>query len=475
MGVVAIIGIIYGFMQLFGTLGLNHASPLVVPELEQKGHLGRVKCFLKRSVLIIIITSSSLAFVVFMASPYFLASTEAPLQLMQFALIIGPFSSLEAFLDSFLLARYSVRRLAIGRVAFDITRVIGTVGFILLGFGLNGVVIGWLLGEIIAVVLFGIAAMREVPMPSVSIKTLPVVAFGLSSLAFHAIDITIQNTDRIILLELTNLSTLGVYDVILSMLFFLSFVSLAVSTSIYPILTKIRVSLDEGEDSGVVLGRTVGQLLRYVMILLLPVAIISSMNSQAVLELLFGASYANFPGAALSFAVLIVSYALWGATYALHAVLRSMGEARFFVIVGLTVIPFEIIGCWYLTQWLGLFGSALIRSSYILLLFLASLGRTRQRGVSGLSSVAVSVLKIVLISLVSGMLVAFIAPTDAFGLLFWLVLAFLLFIVMLFGVREINELDFRLVKSLAPTSMHRSIDWLRRLYFRSSVDPSPEV
>jgi hypothetical protein len=73
------------------------------------------------------------------------------------------------------------------------------------------------------------------------------------------------------------------------------------------------------------------------------------------------------------------------------------------------------------------------------------------------------------------MLVAFIAPTDAFRLLFWLALAFLLFVVMLFAVREVNELDFRLVKSLAPKSMHGPIDWLRRQYFKSSADPSPEV
>jgi hypothetical protein len=139
------------------------------------------------------------------------------------------------------------------------------------------------------------------------------------------------------------------------------------------------------------------------------------------------------------------------------------------------VIVFEILGCWYLTQWLGLLGSDLIRSVYILLLFLTALGRTRQRGVSGLSCVAGSVLKIALISLVSGMLVAFVAPVGALGLLLWLVLAFLLFIVMLFAVREVNELDFRLVKSLAPKSMHGLIDWLRRLYFRSSGAPSPEI
>ncbi|MCK4485110.1 MAG: oligosaccharide flippase family protein, partial [Candidatus Thorarchaeota archaeon] len=310
---------------------------------------------------------------------------------------------------------------------------------------------------------------------STSMKMAPVLAFALPSLVFQAIDVTIQSIDRVILLHLTDLSSLGVYDVLLGALFLMSFVALAISTSLYPVLTNVRLGLAGIEDGGQEMGRVVAALLRYVMILLLPISIIVSLNSGPVLDMLFGSAYANFPNASLSFSILIVSYALWGATYALHSVLRSMGEARFFVVVGLAVIAFEILGCWYLTQWLGLLGSALIRAVYILLLFLTALGRTRQRGVSGLSSVLVSVLRIASVSLLSGMLVAFIAPTDAFGLLFWLALAFLLFIVMLFAVREINELDFRLLKSLVPKSMHGVIDRVSRLYFRSSGDSRPEV
>jgi O-antigen/teichoic acid export membrane protein len=396
-------------------------------------------------------------------------------ELVYLVLIIAPFSALEVFLDSVLLARYRVRSLAACRIVFDIVRLSVSVQLVLMGVGVAGVVIGWLASEIVAVIIYGVYVTNGIPDSSTPMKMAPVLAFALPSLVFQAIDVTIQSIDRIILLHLTDLSSLGVYDVLLGALFLMSFVALAVSTSLYPILTNIRLGLARDEDGGQEMGRVVAALLRYVMILLLPISIIVALNSGPILELLFGSTYANFPNASLSFSILIVSYALWGATYALHSVLRSMGEARFFVIVGLAVIAFEILGCWYLTQWLGLLGSALIRSVYILLLFLTALGRIRQKGVSGLSSVAVSVLKIVVIASISGMLVAFIAPTDAFGLLFWLALAFFLFIVMLFVVREINELDFRLLKSLAPRSMHRPIDWLRRLYFRRSTDPGPEV
>ena len=475
MGQIAVLGIIFGFMQFLGALGLNHASPLIIPKAENEGQGGRIKGFVRKSVGYILAFSGLLALIVLFSVPFVLGTSIVSSELVYLVLIIAPFSALEVFLDSVLLARYRVRSLVVGRIVFDIIRLAVSVQLVLMGIGVAGVVIGWLASEIVAVIVYGVYATKGISDSSISVKMAPVLAFALPSLVFQAIDVTIQSIDRVILLHLTDLSSLGVYDVLLGALFLMSFVALAVSTSLYPILTKIRLSLARGEDDGQEMGRVVAALLRYVMILLLPVSIIVSLNSGPVLDMLFGSAYASFPNASLSFSILIVSYALWGATYALHSVLRSMGEARFFVVVGLAVIVFEILGCWYLTQWLGLLGSALIRSVYILLLFLTALGRTRQRGVSGLSSVAVSVLKIAVISLISGMLVAFVAPTDAFGLLFWLALAFLLFIVMLFAVREVNELDFRLLNALAPKSMHGLIDWLRRLYFRRLTDPGPEV
>jgi len=475
MGQIAVLGIIFGYMQFLGALGLNHASPLIIPKAENEGQQGRIKGFVRKSVGYILAFSGLLALIVLFSVPSVLGTSIVSSELVYLVLIIVPFSALEVFLDSVLLARYRVRSLVGGRIVFDIVRLIVSVQLVLMGVGVAGVVVGWLASELVAVIIYGVYATKGIPDSSTSMKMAPVLAFALPSLVFQAIDVTIQSIDRVILLHLTDLSSLGVYDVLLGALFLMSFVALAVSTSLYPILTNIRLGLAGDEDGGQEMGRVVAALLRYVMILLLPISIIVSLNSGPVLDMLFGSTYANFPNASLSFSILIVSYALWGATYTLHSVLRSMGEARFFVAVGLAVIVFEVLGCWYLTQWLGLLGSALIRSVYILLLFLTALGRTRQKGVSGLSSVAVSVLRIVVVSLVAGMLVAFFAPTDAIGLLFWLALAFLLFIVMLFAVREVNELDFRLLKSLAPELMHGPIDWLRRLYFKSSAAPSPEI
>jgi O-antigen/teichoic acid export membrane protein len=469
MGQIAFLGIIYGFMQFLGALGLNHASPLVVPEEEVKGSIGRVRSFLKRAVAIILVSSSAMAVLVFLLSPLLFSTSVVSSDLIRLALIIAPFSALETFLDSFLLARYSVKHLASGRIIFDIARIVGTVGLVLIGMGVEGVMIGWLIGEVVAVLVFGSAAIRGLNVKSVAMEMTPVLAFALPNLAFQTIDVTIQNTDRLILLYLTDLAALGVFDVILRILYMLSLVSLTIASSIYPILTRIRVSLDsEGEDWGREMGNVITNLVRYILIFLMPVAIIAALNSYVVLEVLFGVSYATYPNASLSFAILVISYALWGVIHAIHTTLRSMGEAKFFILAGLSIIAFEIIGAWYLILWLGLLGSAIIRSLYIFLLFFASWGRLRQKGVMGLGTIGVSVLKVGFASVIAGIFVYLVQPTGVIDLLFWVVCGAALYFLLLLGFREARALDFQIARSVLPMRLHGLVKNIERIYLGNS-------
>ncbi|MHA1928784.1 MAG: hypothetical protein ACTSV2_09430, partial [Candidatus Thorarchaeota archaeon] len=158
MGQLAFLAIIYGFMQFLGALGLNHASPLVVPESEVSGGLGLVRSYLKRSLVLILITSLALVSIVIYLAPILTSFGSFDIDLLYLLILIAPFSAMEVFLDSVLLAMYSIRSLAVGRTLFDLTRVLLTVSFVVLGMGLTGVLLGWLVGEVLVVALFGIVA-----------------------------------------------------------------------------------------------------------------------------------------------------------------------------------------------------------------------------------------------------------------------------------------------------------------------------
>ncbi|RDE11035.1 MAG: hypothetical protein C4K47_10575 [Candidatus Thorarchaeota archaeon] len=468
MGRVAVVGIIYAFMQFVGAFGLNNASPLVVPQEEQNGQMERVRFFLRRSVAIVLTSSMSLALLLFVFLPLFVSPETLAPSLLWLVLVIGPFSSLEVFLDSFLLARYNVRPLVAGRILFDLSRVLLTVLLVMDGLGATGVVVGWFLGEVIAVSVFGSLVGRGLPKVSSPIVMRPILGFALSTMLFQTVDVTIQNTDRVILLQLTGLSSLGVYDVLLGMLFLISFISLSLSSAVYPYLTQTRVRLQGFDGWGYGMGRLVSMLLRYMMMLLLPISIVAAMNSHLVLTVFLGPAYAEYPNASLSFSILILSYVAWGAVYGIHISLRSLGEVKFFAAVGVGIIFFEIQGCLFLTSMLGLFGSALVRAMYIVLLCVTGLARLRQRGVVGLSSVAKSVGRIVAASVICGTAVVFVAPTGILSFVFWAAISMGLYVVLLFLFREIAESDFRIARSILPLAYHRLLDRIETVYLKGS-------
>jgi O-antigen/teichoic acid export membrane protein len=298
-------------------------------------------------------------------------------------------------------------------------------------------------------------------------KMAPVLAFALPNLVFQTIDVSIQSTDRLILLTLTDLATLGVFDVFLRILYMLSLVSLTIASSIYPVLTRIRLRLQEDEDWGESMGTVIVALVRYIIILLLPVAVVVALNSHAVLEILFGLSYADFPDATLSFSLLVLIYALWGVIHAIHTSLRSMGEAQFFIAAGIGIIAFEIVGSWYLTAWLGLLGSAITRTLYVLLLFLASWGRLKQKGVRGLSGTVSSVVKVGVASFLAGLLVFLASPIGIIELAIWLLLAIGVYFLLLFVFREVKVIDFQLARAVLPRFMHGLLKRIENVYFRS--------
>ena len=466
MGQVAILAIIYGIMQFLGALGLNYASPLVVPEAEQGCHLDRVRAFLNRSVVIIGLTSSVLAVLLAFLLPLILSSSLLSQDMQRLVLVIAPLSALSTFLDSFLLARYAVRPLTAGRILFDFVRMALSVGLVLLGFGVMGVLTGWLCGEVAALAIFGFSAVRGCADKPSSIAMRPILAFALPSLLFQTIDVTIQNTDRVILVQLTNLGALGVYDVMLGILFMMSFVSLTVSTSLYPILTRIRIDLETREPgrSGTGMGTVVTILLRYILLILLPVAIVGALNSHTILNILFGTVYSNYPGSSVAFSILVLSYALWGVVYGLHTVLRSMGESRFFLFAGLAIIAFEVAACWKLVSLFGLLGSALTRSVYIMLLFFAALWRIRHRGVNGLRSVIGPGLKIASASFVCGLVLLIVSPLFLLDLLIWLIVVAVLYVALLFAVKGVEDIDFRVARSVFPRQLHGLLDRIQKVY-----------
>jgi O-antigen/teichoic acid export membrane protein len=470
MGQIALLGVIYGVTQFLGALGLNHASPLYLGKAEEEGDFSIVRSFLNKSVLLIMGASVTIAIILLAFLPQIITSGFLTYDLVLFASLLIPLSSLDVFLDSFLLGRYKVRLLVASRMAFEGARFFFSILLVLLGMGVFGVLVGWIIGEGIGVIVFSAASRFNLPPYKGSIRMLPVLGFALPSLVFQTIDVTIQNADRLILLTLTGLETLGVYDVLLSLLFLMSFFSLSVSTSLYPILTRIRYSSDSLENQQQDSAAATGLLVRYILLFLLPVSVFLAMHAELILAILVGNSYSTYINASLSFAILSLAYLLWAITYSLHSVLRSAGEKRFFVYVGIFVITFEIVGCWILTSVMGLLGATIIRAIYIGVLFITAVIAVQRSSPLERTPLLRSTAKIAFSSVLCSVCFFFFPPIDLISLVLRIILLSFLYIGMLFVTKEITKFDFTLAAMLFPDSINTFIRRLERAYLKDIAE-----
>ncbi|MFW9979147.1 MAG: oligosaccharide flippase family protein [Candidatus Thorarchaeota archaeon] len=463
MGQVALIGVIYGFTQFLGAAGLNYASPLVIPH-EERQESNRLASFVKRSTIVIIASSTILMLFLLLISSSISDLGLLSINTLNAMIIIIPFSAMEVFLDSVLLAQTKTGKLAIGRLLFDGSRIISTIVLVMLSFGVLGVAIGWFVGEFIAVVCFAAVVLNKLPSSASRIEMKPILAFALPSLMFQFIDVSIQNIDRIILLLMQGLEALGVYDVLLGVLFLMSFTSIAISSSLFPYLTKYRLSIESAEDRDNSFSYGVSTLARYVIIVLMPISITLALNSYRTIEIIFGLSYASYPNASFSFAILAVAYSLWGLTYSLFSVMRALSESKFFIYSGLFVILFEIAGSWYLTQLFGLLGSVLIRVFYILTLYSLTWIKLRQLGIRWKNRISLSIVKVLFSALVAGLLLYYMNPYDLISLALFFLISILVYIFILFLVGEINELDYIITKKVFPSFLQPAIDFIFEVY-----------
>ncbi len=471
MGEIAVVGIIYGFVQFLGAAGLNHAAPYFITKYKKEKQEGKIRYFVVQSLLIILIVSVFLIAPVSLVLNILISSGYLEMGLFLLVMLIGPLSSLQVYIDSYLLARFRINRLALGRIFFDAIRFGFSIILVLAGFGVFGVIVGWLIGEVSAVLIFGIAAMIDLPPTSINTSMKAVLSFSLPSLIFQLLDVIIQNADRVILLHLTNLSALGVYDILLGLLFMLSFFALAVSTSVYPYLANAIVQ-DDDELEQVKLEYAISKILKYLFIFLLPISMVIMFNSATILEILYGTSYSNYPNAGISLALLSFGYVFWGITYSFHNTLRSLGEKRFFLTIGISVITFEIIACWFLTLWLGLFGCAIVRVIYITILFLSAWKKITTYGVYPFKYSVHTLIRVFPLSIAISFLILVARPISLLQLVVFVSSGFLVYLISLILLRTFSNSDFVLVKQILPSFLHNTLDFMQRNFATNDNDLS---
>ncbi len=344
---------------------------------------------------------------------------------------------------------------AITVVAYSLARVGGIILLVHLGFALAGAFVGNALASLVALVLafflshrltdrrdrvmnlergFGLSAVGGGVSGGYLFRfALPVILFTLSSNLL--INIDLYSVKALIADE----TIVGFYAAAVNLASAPRFVLLAFSFVLLPSLSE---SIAIRDYEGV--RRRLGQVGRFLILILLPAALIVAATSEELVTLIYSASYLR---AASTLNILIFSAAFYSIYMVLVTVMLAENRPLLAFGVGIFLLPLALIANWRLIPLLGVIGAALASALTTFLgLSLAAIYAIRRFGIP---LPAKSLLKIVLASVAVYLLAGRYSVSGVLVLLNYAFL-FSMYILLLYLLREISLEDWQTIRSLIP-------------------------
>jgi O-antigen/teichoic acid export membrane protein len=456
------------FMNIFGTLtqlAVPVASAKYVSENTGKGDTRTASKAAKTSTRLIIGMTLPPHIALILLVSYFIkylgwnVTTTSILYLFLASLL----TNFVAITTSNLQGLASLGKMAVAMsIYWGIGRALG-VFLVWLGFGLDGVTAGWMVGAALAVITayFFLRGRFQPAKGRFSIRKLlmyssPVFVYQLMVIAQSWIDVWVLFT------LVPNLETLGTYYLAMAAANIVSIAWVAVTTTIFPIVSSMH-----GKSSIEGVQYSLHASSRLLNFLVIPFGVILAVFSRLIVELVFGQSYlSGYPAFMISSLLAIIP-----AYLALYVTaLQAIGKTKSLIVIAVVSLVTDLAASYPLIIMLGMVGAALARSAMYALTFLVGYGYLSRRVKP--STDFGSLKKTTLFSLTLGvplfLIDFYFLEAQSFGLLVrFLVLAglaVLLFFAAGFAWKPLNEDDFNVLRQASPKKLVGVIHLLGKVF-----------
>jgi len=332
-----------------------------------------------------------------------------------------------------------------------------------LGLGVLGVVVGWLLGAVATLLLSLHLWKGRLPAESTFPKR-QLLSFSIPVFASAIITLT-QNYGDIALLQTVvgQLQLTGAYYLTVSSVAFLSILWTPVTSALYPALSSGFSS--QGPKA---ISERLSVAFRLVNITVLPLGVALAAVAPTALEIVYGPSLAS---QALPFAILAMTVVLTAQGAILVATLQAVGRTKPLLKVYLVATILDLLAVALLAKTLGTTAGAigrLILGLSIFLLAFRSLRPTLYAPVTqGLfNAILLAVGTAVPLLLTDQFMTQQLLIRPLLRLPIILIVFTASFLVISRTLSIFKETDFDLLKSAAPSVIHRSVGLAQRLLIR---------
>jgi len=294
MGVAVALTLTVGMAQVLSDLGFSGGLTKYVAEYRGKGVDYTFVSF--GAVLMKVLVAGSATALCVLTAPWLsgslLKSGEYAF-LFQLLSVYLLTSCLSTTVNHLLLGVNKIREMAILNVILAFIGKMFAVGFLLCGFGLVGLVIGWILGGLAYIILGALIIVRNKYVRTHPIKDvipyLRMLARFSWPLFFTNIVVFLYSWfDRALLLAYLPLSDVAVYGVALQAFGVLSFIPVALSTTLFPYYSE-----QHGKDEQQKIVAGVHGSSRYIALLYTPLVLGLMATANPAITLFAGSTYAS--------------------------------------------------------------------------------------------------------------------------------------------------------------------------------------
>jgi stage V sporulation protein B len=353
-------------------------------------------------------------------------------------------------------------KIALSILIYIITSRAIAVSLAFLGFGLTGVVTGFLIGSIFGAITAIISITGNFIKTEKNYSIRPLITFSFPLFLSALATIIITQVDVIVIASLTSAYELvGVYSVILKSLLALNIVWQPILITIFPLLSS-QFGLKKSESISQIIKTTS----RYISYSTIPCCLILIIIGPTVLDVFYGSEYIS---GASALSILAISTILFSFINLLTTTLAALGYTKDILKVNLTIAILSLLFLFFFIPFFDIIGAAISKLisytlSLILLVYSAQKFVKIQLDIEAIwKSIFASFFTLPFLFMVEKILNGF--PVF-YLLVIDLLIAFLIYFVILYLLKALNRKDFDLLRQAFPKFLSKFINFIEELIVR---------
>jgi len=457
IGVVASMYLITTIFVTFFIFALPSALGKFIPEFIGGGKINLARGVIKKGVMSGVVLSALFSSLCFLASPFIssmIFGSQVYRHLLEllaldiFTLMLQPFLSnslvgLQRFID-----------VAVSNSLGAGIKYATAIILLDLHFGLFGVVLGWIVGDLTTLVLYTSFLLKfRGEVASVSLALLAKYSFPIYLVGYS--NYFSARVDQFLIILYLGLEKLGLYNVAITAFGIVSAMSDSIGSALFPQFSE-RFGR---KDINALLTASLGAS-RYVSIIYIPMAVGLASVALPAITLFAGIRYSE---GAVPLALLTLASAIVCLTVVASSIISSLGRTRIFLWASLISLAVDAVLCSQLMPALGIVGAALSKLLATLFSFWFIMYNLRKIfewhfDVEALKKAWVSSVMMGLIVLATQQLYA-----GRFYLPMYIMVGGVSYFVSMRLLHAFNASDIALVKGFLPRRLAFVVDALKRL------------